>query len=422
MSIEYLPVGIACNLKCTYCYQEPMRDAGNITTPRDWSAAQKALEGHNSHFTVFGGEPLLAPIEHLEEVFKFGFEKFGANGIQTNGTLITDAHIELFARYNVSVGISIDGPGELNNARPIGDLAATLLATNHVRVAIGKLCGRGIIPSIITTLHKVNADSIEKVSQLCAWFDELEDVGVRHVNLHILEVEQGMGHLALTDEENIRAFSLIKSFARTSRIRFEPFEDIRKLLTEESPLVSCIWGACDPFTTAAVQGVTPDGTRSNCGRTNKDGVNWVKADTPGSERYLLLHQVPQEHGGCKDCRFFIFCKGQCPGTAVDGDWRNRTIHCKVWYALFEMVERDIIAEARLPISRDPNTVKRLETKLLEKWTRGLGGDDNGHGDAHGDTPHGDSPHGDAHGDAPHQDHHGDSSKVTPRSGVEVTWR
>ena len=60
---------------------------------------------------------------------------------------------------------------------------------------------------------------------------------------------------------------------------------------------------------------------SNCGRTNKDGVDYLKSDHQGYERYIALYNTPHEHGGCKGCRFFLMCKGQCPGTAIDGDWQ-----------------------------------------------------------------------------------------------------
>ncbi len=33
------------------------------------------------------------------------------------------------------------------------------------------------------------------------------------------------------------------------------------------------------------------------------------------------------------------CKGQCPGTAIDRDWRNRSEHCAVWKALFADLSR-----------------------------------------------------------------------------------
>ena len=79
-----------------------------------------------------------------------------------------------------------------------------------------------------------------------------------------------------------------------------------------------------------MQGIEGTDQRSNCGRTNKDGIDFVKSDREGFERYLALYYTPQEYGGCKDCRFFLMCKGQCPGTAIDRDWRNRTEHCEVW--------------------------------------------------------------------------------------------
>ena len=392
MTIEYLPVGVACNLSCSYCYQDPMRDAGNINVPRDWERAQKQLTGE---FTVFGGEPLLAPIDHLEEVWKFGLEKYGQNGVQTNGTLITAQHIELFRKYRVQVGISIDGPGYLNSLRVCGD--DTLTATNQTLSAIQSLCTAGIIPSLIITLHKRNAIEWRFV-ELLTWLDSLEKMGVQSLNFHILEIEEGREHLCLTEAENIKAFIGLYLWSKTSKMTIAPFDDIRKLLTERKPNVSCIWNHCDPVTTAAVQGVNPDGSKSNCGRTNKDGINWVKADVPGFERYLLLRQTPQDIGGCKGCRYFIFCKGQCPGTAIDGDWRNRSRDCKTWYALFERIEADQ-KDKVLPCS-----VKgEIESAYLRVWTSGQ--------DHHADAPHGDAPHGDSHGDSPHGDAHADSSQT-----------
>lgn len=388
MTVEYLPVGIACNLKCSYCYQETQRDAGNISAKRDWPRVKAQIERIGVDFVVFGGEPLLAPIEHLEEVWRFGYEKYGKNGIQTNGSLITEAHIDLFKKYGIYVGISIDGPGELNSLRH--DHSGSLVGTERTIKAIHRLCEEGIYPSLIVTVHQANGT---RLPELTAWLDEMEKLGIRYINLHFLEVEKGMEGLGFTQEMTTDVFLKLYEWSKTSNLHVEPFTDIRKLLTERNPNVSCIWNHCDPSTTNAVQGINPDGSMSNCGRANKDGVNWVKADEAGYERYLLLHKTPQEHGGCKDCTFFIFCKGQCPGTAIDGDWRNRTQDCKTWYALFERIETDLIAEARLPISKDTAFKAEIERDYLASW-QGIS-----HGDvAHGDVAHGDKPHGDEHGD------------------------
>src|SRR5215212_9116031 len=125
MSVELRPLGVKCNLRCQYCYQNPQRDAGNVGRSYDMQRMKTAILEEGGPFTLFGGEPLLLPIGDLEELWSWGLEQFGGNQVQTNGTLITDAHMELFEKYRVRVGISLDGPGELNDARRQGSLEQT---------------------------------------------------------------------------------------------------------------------------------------------------------------------------------------------------------------------------------------------------------------------------------------------------------
>jgi len=129
MTVELRPLGVACNLACQYCYQQPQRDAGNQRTPYDLEKMKRAIARVGGPFTLFGGEPLLMRFEDLEDVFTWGLEKFGANSIQTNGALIEERHIELFYRCKVSVGISIDGPDDLNDVRWNGGVEKTRKTT-----------------------------------------------------------------------------------------------------------------------------------------------------------------------------------------------------------------------------------------------------------------------------------------------------
>jgi len=371
MSIEVRPFGVKCNIQCQYCYQNPQRDAGNIPATFDVPRMKAALERAGSSFTVFGGEPLLVPEQVLEDLWAFGLERFGSNGIQTNGTLINDRHIRLFKQYAVHVGISVDGPEDLNDVRWAGSVQATREATAKTHAAIERLVRENLIPSIIVTLHRNNATA-DKLPRMRDWFRYLDTLGITSARLHDLEIESAAvgAKYGLTADEQLTAFIDFAALEPQLRqLRFDVFSDIRQMMLGQDQATTCVWNGCDPYTTRAVQGVEGHGQRSNCGRTNKDGIDFVKADREGFERYLALYHTPHEFGGCRDCRFFLMCKGQCPGGAIGGDWRNRSSKCPLWMALFERFEATLVLEGRTPVSVSPLR-PALEAFALRQWSEG----------------------------------------------------
>jgi uncharacterized protein len=418
MSVELLPLGVACNLSCPYCYQTNLREASNNARPPYDLAKMKAETARaGGPFTLFGGEPLLVPLADLEDLWAWGLAQYGRNGIQTNGTLITSAHVEAFKTYRVHVGMSLDGPGALNDSRWAGSLEATRERTAVSQAALERLLIEKIPCSLIVTLYRGNAIG-DRPEQLCAWLRDLDRLGLKTARLHALEIDHPSvaREYGLTDDETLAAFHRLATLeSGLEHLRFDVFEDIRRLLRGQDDNVTCTWGACDPYTTAAVQAINGQGVRSNCGRTNKDGVDWVKASAPGFERYLALYHTPYRDGGCQDCRFFAMCKGQCPGTAIDGDWRNRSAQCGLWMGLFETIEAEMMAAGEIPLSMAPRRLE-VEQQLVDGWARGL--NLRASSEPHGDAPHGDAPHGDHtdvhgdelhddHGDTPHGDDHGD---------------
>jgi uncharacterized protein len=400
MSIEVTPLGVTCDKACHYCYQDPIRLAGNALSKQyDMDKMKAALLKEGYRFTIFGGEPLLVPIEDLEELWRWGKETFGPkvqgnpNSVQTHGGRITDAHIALFQKYGVGVGISVDGPEELNDARWEGSLERTRAATERTMAAIDKLLAIGHVPSLIVTLTRVNA-APDRLPKLVEWLRDLSQKGLRHVNLHMLEVDGPKAEeLVLTSEELVNAMWACYELMKELPLKVAPFTDMISLLKGDDSQVSCIWNACDPYTTNAVRGVDGQGNRGNCGRTCKEGPFWDKADTAGYERYLSLYHTPQEFGGCKGCEWFALCKGNCPGEGPQGDWRGKTTHCETLKVLFGRLAK-VTPKA---ITSRPEDLKKLEQKLIASWS---GGQRTGFAEqAHPmDRPHGDTPHGD-HNDA-----------------------
>lgn len=367
MTVELRPMGVACNLSCTYCYQEPMRKAGNINTKYDVDKILKEAESVNQPFSLFGGEALLIPKKDLEKFWKRGYELYGSNGVQTNGTLIDDDHIELFMKYNVGVGISIDGPNELNSLREVKGSKnveeRTIESTKLIMDNIVKLVDHGIIPSIIITLHRQNgtADRLPRLLQFMRW---LGDKGVKHGNIHTLEVDKTMVDQeknVLSQEENAEAFISISKFLdQNPDLNYNPFIDVKNAMENDDLNTICIWNNCDPMNTQAVYGIEGDGGLSNCGRTNKEGIDFYKEDGTGYERYISLYNSPPEFGGCKGCRFFLLCGGSCPGEADDSDFRNKTIHCHTQKELLGYYEKKSEEKGIIPFS------KRKDLKDIEE--------------------------------------------------------
>lgn len=372
MSVELRPLGVSCNIGCRYCYQNPLRDAGNLRQKYDLEKMKEAVRRAGRPFTLFGGEPLLLNLRDLEHLLAWGHEEYGYSQLQTNGSLVTAEHLELFRRYRVRLGISIDGPGELNDARWAHSAAKTRATTKRVEQLVEDLAADPVLrPGLIVTLHRGNATG-DKLPRMNDWFRHLDRVGVRSVRLHLLEVddESVRSGYALSPRENAEALlNFVELESELEGIEFDVVGEIEQLLLGDDSEVSCVWRACDPYTTEAVRGVEGNGQSSNCGRTNKDGVDFTKADEHGFERGVALYHTPQEHGGCQGCRFFLMCKGQCPGTAIDGDWRNRTEHCGVWMTLFTHVERRLLTRGETPLTLS-TARKGLERRLVAEWRSG----------------------------------------------------
>lgn len=377
MTVEYLPQGVKCNLSCTYCYQEPMRKAGNYSAPLNFHKVKETIVKANSGFSLFGGEPLLASMDHLREVFEFGDSINNANGVQTNGLLITPEHIELFKKHSVHVGVSIDGPGLCNSARSSG------ADTDRIISNIQTLLAEKISCSLIITIHALN---YLHFSDLLDFVDDMVTRGIESINFHDLEVDSRETRriLKLSDDKNFEIFANLYINTDRYKIHINPFGDIKRLLTQVGARSSCIWNNCDPITTPAVHGIDAEGSLTNCGRTNKSGINYLKGTGYALERYVALALTEQADGGCKDCKYFFLCKGNCPGTAIDGDWRNRTEDCRFWYQLIDFIANDLRLSKRYELLDTDRANAEFMNHILKPENNNPTHYDVPHGDSHGD--------------------------------------
>jgi len=371
MTVEVRPLGDKCNIRCRYCYQEQTRAALPNAKSYDIDEILGSLEALDQPFSLFGGEAMLTETDDLTRLFALGRSRHGRNALQTNGTLVEASDLELFRDYDVRVGVSIDGPEALNDLRWVGGLRQTRRATARTEAVIEALCRRGRPPRVIVTLHRVNAGS-ERLSVLCDWLAFLDALGVRSVRLHMLEADEPDAEESyrLTSGELLVALRRLRDLETSfTHLRFDLFSEITAMLRGDDGEASCVFHACDPYATQAVVGVEADGRLSNCGRTLKEGVPFTRAAGQGYERQLGLYRTPQAEGGCNGCRFFLMCKGSCPGMAKNGDWRLRSDDCETWFALFEDAERAMLDAHERPLSLSEQR-PAIETAMVKAW--GLG--------------------------------------------------
>lgn len=371
-----------------YCYEQNLRDV-NPAEKYNREAVLAAIAKLKGPWSLFGGEPLILHKHHLDELLRLSFEKHKYSVIQTNGSLITDDHIEMFKKYKTQVGISLDGPDELNDTRWAGTLEATRRQTAKTHAAIKRLCEEAktkghehLLPSIIVTLQSGNC-SADRFPRFVEWIRELDAMGIKHVNPHCMEEDHKAATVYLNqDELSDRLIDLWNLQEDLTQLRFTKFAEVLRLLEGDDEEVMCTWHACDPLNTSAVQSIDNTGAPSVCARTFKGSQRWLPAEGTGYNaplvghegarhhtRQLALYVTPQEYGGCKDCPFWLTCLGQCPGEGIGQDWRQRSSYCPTWKRLFAEGEKRLRAIGKKPISQWKNR-KHIEELMYQMWVQG----------------------------------------------------
>src|SRR5262249_36318817 len=126
-------VASRCNLNCSYCYVYNQADATWRTRPALMSdetsdavlarIRRNCEEGGQDKVAILfhGGEPTLIGSRRFTSMCERARERLGDMTsveleIQTNGTRLDEDWVQVFLEHDVRVGISLDGPREVNDA------------------------------------------------------------------------------------------------------------------------------------------------------------------------------------------------------------------------------------------------------------------------------------------------------------------
>ncbi len=159
-----------CNLRCKYCYTEGGRNKRDISPETIIKLFDQLAVDNTSELvcTFHGGEPLLRPYLIAETIEKLKQKYYGPRikyQIQTNGTLITDQAIELIRKYNIDIGISIDGYKSLNDCTRIYPDGSS--SYENVEKGIQKLFENNIMFGALLLITKHNVNHLTEILEWC---------------------------------------------------------------------------------------------------------------------------------------------------------------------------------------------------------------------------------------------------------------
>jgi radical SAM protein with 4Fe4S-binding SPASM domain len=172
--------GETCNINCYYCYEKRKPyDKARMLSNEDLGAFLLKMAGRPLRLHLHGGEPLLIGMKRMREILQLlrGYPARIDLGIQTNGMLLNDAWLDLFQECwpNIDIGVSLDGPPELNQYRVDYKNRDT---TEAVEAALQRAHSRGIPLGVITVVTRLALGHEEDILKYFTGFP-----AVRSLNL-----------------------------------------------------------------------------------------------------------------------------------------------------------------------------------------------------------------------------------------------
>lgn len=192
----------ACNLSCSYCYEQHNKDYGRFTVEslkQLYDFLVRCNDNTGKLFQFFGGEPMIHKALILDFIRKYKDELArNANTVAvsmiTNGILLTPEFIdEYFSSPHVCMSISLDTDIAEIDHREIGQDRI-----NHIIEMIGR------IPKHHKDSHMVSVRctiAMENAPRLVEFAQRLYDKGLRAMVIHPLTMSSVNGHMVWNDED-----------------------------------------------------------------------------------------------------------------------------------------------------------------------------------------------------------------------------
>jgi len=368
IGVMWKTVSEACNLACDYCYYSSCGGQPGKIEKIDSIMLEKFVKEYMdlsngaASFAWQGGEPLLAGLDFFKHVVYLQ-AKYApkntiiSNSLQTNATLITEEWASFFKQYNFLIGVSLDGPKEINDARRvsgqgIGSFDRVMRGINHLRNA-------NVDFNILTVIHEGN---VGRAKELMAIYQKEEFSHVQFIPCMDFRAQEPNkpGQYLITPEQYghflCEAFDIWYNDGNPKRsVRF--FDNILSVyLHQEAEL--CVHRQSCPKTLILEQNgdaypcdfyINDDYKLGNVGQNSLIDI----LNSPKYEDFLDLK--PKLPDKCRSCKYLQLCHGGCQ--------RNR-----VWNQEEDQVLSDYFCESYLQLyNYGHERMEKLAISIKQQW-------------------------------------------------------
>lgn len=312
--ILYLVLTTQCNLACSYCF---IQESPLSTLPQQhmsFSTAARAVDVFikqsddpcQRNFFLYGGEPTLNR-KLFEEIVHYIKKESPESTISvvTNGTLIDEHLVRIFKEGGVSVGISLDGPKDINDLHRTFRSGARSVY-NRVAKSIELLREHGVPFGISLTVSEAVLDHQDEV---------LEWLLVNHLNPFLNPM-----HFTMKDDAWASKYSAMSDFMLRVARELPRYGAAEGRLADTLAVLSSgriKHQGCGALGRNQIA-VRPNGDVGVChgDSQSESGVLWNIEDPPidpfahAEEYWQTMLPVNQE--ACLKCEAFTVCGGGCP--------------------------------------------------------------------------------------------------------------
>lgn len=344
-----------CNLRCSYCSEGNQNQKCTLDKTLlyklidDVPALMDFRKQKNIDFLWHGGEPLTYPKQDLCDVMDYALEKLTPRYAvkflaQTNLTLLDDEWLAIIKKYNIGIGVSLDGYQDLHDANrrtADGKPSYQIVHDNII-----KLKENDITPGLLMVLNTSQSIDVERL------FSEIKALDVPCKIHAVIPCGNAEGR---KDIKNISSNYVLllkeiykKIFYEEQQVIIEPLNNLMDAIIGKANIKECSFaGTCGESFLC----IYNDGSVGFCGRKadefdlkygNLQDCSLLELYRSSNAQRIRMRQTFLKENDCKNCNCFDLCHGGCTFEAAvaNGVPEAKYPHCEERKLLIEFLKTE----------------------------------------------------------------------------------